>query len=396
MKTSLGLKTLLAGSLLLGFNSFGQKLNETTAATDFNNFKKLIQKGKFEEATTSLMSAKNYIDLAAENTETKDSPKTLYYKGLIYMAISDINSKEIAPEKSFEIALESFKKGFDISDKFDGDIAEKMYELKRDTDNKSFKLYQDSAFAKASDSYFKSAKLLNVVGQIDSIALYYSGVSANLANLSGIAAERFTKCAEIGYKIPNSYIYAAQALRKEKRYTEAKELVIKGRKLFPSDRSLLLELVNASIESGDTKGAEASLVEALAADPTNKQLYYVIGTIYMDLKQNDKAEDALNKAIELDPNYADAQYQLGAHLLSVASGIKEEASKLKFGDPNYEKMIAKSDVVYKKALVPLEAYITKIPNDKEVLTIISQIYKSLKNSAMALEYKKRADAVPAK
>lgn len=396
MKTSLGLKTLLAGSLLVGFNSFGQKLNETTAATDFNNFKKLIQKGKFEEATTSLMSAKNYIDLAAENTETKDSPKTLYYKGLIYMAISDINSKEIAPEKSFEIALESFKKGFDISDKFDGDIAEKMYELKRDTDNKSFKLYQDSAFAKASDSYFKSAKLLNVVGQIDSIALYYSGVSANLANLSDIAAERFSKCAEIGYKIPNSYIYAAQALRKEKRYTEAKELVIKGRKLFPSDRSLLLELVNASIESGDTKGAEASLVEALAADPTNKQLYYVIGTIYMDLKQNDKAEDALNKAIELDPNYADAQYQLGAHLLSVASGIKEEASKLKFGDPNYEKMIAKSDVVYKKALVPLEAYITKIPNDKEVLTIISQIYKSLKNSAMALEYKKRADAVPAK
>ena len=396
MKTSLGLKTLLAGSLLLGFNSFGQKLNETTAATEFNNFNKLIQKGKLEEATTSLMSAKNYIDLAAENAETKESPKTLYYKGQIYLAISNLNSKDITPEKSFEIALESFKKGFTIGDKFDGDITEKMYELKRDTDGKSFKAYQDSMYAKASDSYYKSARLLNVINQIDSTALYYSGVSANLANLNAIAAERFSKCAEIGYKIPNSYIYAAQALRKGKRYVEAKELVIKGRKLFPNDRSLLLELVNASIESGDTKGAEASLVEALASDPTNKQLYYVIGTIYMELKQNDKAEDALNKAIELDPNYADAQYQLGAHLLSVASGIKEEASKLKFGDPNYEKMIAKSDVVYKKALIPLEAYIAKIPNDKEVLTILSQIYKSLKNSAMALEYKKKADAVPAK
>jgi tetratricopeptide (TPR) repeat protein len=396
MKTSLSLKTVIASSLLLGFNSFGQKLNETTAATEFNNFNKLIQKGKFEEASTSIQTAKNYIDLAAENTETKDSPKTLFYKGQIYLALSKLNTKDESPEKSFETALESLKKGFSISDKFDGDIIETMYELKRDTDNKSYKLYQDSAYAKASDSYYKSARLLSVIGQIDSTALYYSGVSANLANLYAIAAERFSKCAEIGYKIPNSYIYAAQALRKEKRYAEAKELVIKGRKLFPSERSLLLELVNASIESGDTKGAEASLVEALAADPTNKQLYYVIGTIYMELKQNDKAEDALNKAIEIDPNYADAQYQLGAHLLSVASSIKEEASKLKFGDPNYEKMIAKSDVVYKKALVPLEAYITKIPNDKEVLTIISQIYKSLKNSAMALEYKKRADAVPAK
>lgn len=396
MKTSLGLKTLLVGSLLLGLNSFGQKLNETTAATEFNNFNKLIQKGKLEEATTSLMSAKNYIDLAAENSETKESPKTLYYKGQIYLAISNLNSKDIKAEKSFEIALESFKKGFAVSDKFDGDITEKMYELKRETDGKSFKAYQDSMYANASDSYYKSARLLNVINQIDSTALYYSGVSANLANLNAIAAERFSKCAEIGYKIPNSYIYAAQALRKEKKYSEATNLVIKGRKLFPNDRSLLLELVNASIESGDTKGAEASLVEALASDPTNKQLYYVIGTIYMELKQNDKAEDALNKAIELDPNYADAQYQLGAHLLSVASGIKEEASKLKFGDPNYEKMIAKSDLVYKKALIPLEAYIAKIPNDKEVLTILSQIYKSLKNSAMALEYKKKADAVPAK
>jgi tetratricopeptide (TPR) repeat protein len=112
----------------------------------------------------------------------------------------------------------------------------------------------------------------------------------------------------------------------------------------------------------------------------------------MDLKQNEKAEEALNKAIQLDPDFADAQYQLGAHLLGVASGIREEASRLKFGDPTYDKLLAKSDEVYKKALVPLEAYISKIPNDKTVLTILFQIHKSLKNTEKALEFKKRADA----
>ena len=56
-------------------------------------------------------------------------------------------------------------------------------------------------------------------------------------------------------------------------------------------------------------------------------------------------------------------------------------------------MISKSDEVYKKALIPLEAYITKSPNDKEVLNILSQIYKSLKNTAKAIEYKKRAEAI---
>jgi hypothetical protein len=66
---------------------------------------------------------------------------------------------------------------------------------------------------------------------------------------------------------------------------------------------------------------------------------------------------------------------------------------LKLGDPNYDILLAKGDDYYKKSLVPLEAYITKQPNDKEVLTILFQIHKSLKNSEKAIEYKKRADAI---
>ena len=337
MKTSLGLKTLVASSLLLGFNSIGQKLNETSAATEFKKYSKANALGDIETAQNSLLKAKSYIDQAADNAETKESAKTLFYKGEIYMALSNSNSKEINSLKAFETAVESYKKGFSISDKFDGDITESIYNLKQKYDNQSYKFYKDSLYEKAANSYFQTANIMEAIGVIDSTALYYSGVSANEAKLNGFAADRFKKCAEIGYKIPNSYIYASQALRKEKRFQEAKELINLGRKKLPSDKGLLLELVNTSIETGDTKGAEASLVEALAADPTNKQLYYVIGTIYMELKQNDKAEEALNKAIQLDPDYADAQYQLGAHLLTVASGIKEEASRLKFGDPNYEK-----------------------------------------------------------
>jgi len=40
----------------------------------------------------------------------------------------------------------------------------------------------------------------------------------------------------------------------------------------------------------------------------------------------------------------------------------------------------------------LEKYIVSFPKDKQVLNILYQIYRSLDNSAKALEYKKRADA----
>lgn len=388
MKKKYYFQTLLVGSLFVSGNSFSQKMNETQAAMDFKKYAKAAATGNMEDAKAALERAKTAVDAAAEHPETKESSKTNYYKGEIYMGLHSFTRSK----NDFKTAIDAYTKSFNTDKKFHGDIQESIITYKRNFDNASYKMYNDSLFAEASDNYYNSVELLSVVGQIDTAGIYYSGVAANQGNLSTIAADRFKKCAELGYKAPNTHLLASQSLRKEKRFNEAKELILQGRKSFPNDRGLLLELVNTAIETGDSKGAESSLVEALAADPTNKQLYYVIGTIYMDLKQNDKAEEALNKAIQLDPDFADAQYQLGAHLLGVASGIREDASRLKFGDPNYDKLILKSDEVYRKALVPLEAYISKIPNDKSVLTILFQIHKSLKNTDKALEYKKRADA----
>jgi tetratricopeptide (TPR) repeat protein len=388
MKKNHYFQTFLVGSLFMTGFSFSQKMNETQAAMDFKKYAKAAATGNMEDAKSALDRAKSAVDAAAEHPETKENSKTNYYKGEIYMGLHSFTRSK----NDFKTAIDAYKKSLNSDKKFQGDIQESIFTYKRNFDNASFKMYNDSLYAEASDNYYNSVELLSVVGQIDTAALYFSGVAANQGNLSIIAADRFKKCADLGYKAPTTHLLASQALRKEKKFNEAKELIISGRKSFPSDRGLLLELVNTSIESGDTKGAESSLVEALAADPTNKQLYYVIGTIYMDLKQNEKAEEALYKAIQLDPDYADAQYQLGAHLLGVASGIREEASRLKFGDPTYDKLLAKSDEVYKKALVPLEAYISKIPNDKTVLTILFQIHKSLKNTEKALEFKKRADA----
>ncbi|MFO0495102.1 MAG: tetratricopeptide repeat protein, partial [Flavobacteriia bacterium] len=123
------------------------------------------------------------------------------------------------------------------------------------------------------------------------------------------------------------------------------------------------------------------------------QLHYTIGTIYIDLKKNDKAEAALNKSLEIDPNYQDALYQLGAHLITWAGDVRAAANQLKFGDKNYDKMVIESDDLYRRALTPLEKYIEISPNDKDVLTILSQLHRNLGDINKSAEYKKRADAI---
>ena len=66
--------------------------------------------------------------------------------------------------------------------------------------------------------------------------------------------------------------------------------------------------------------AQAELNKAAALDPANAgRYYYNLGALLVNAGQNDPAGEAFKKAIDLDPNYADAQYQYGVTLLAKAS-----------------------------------------------------------------------------
>jgi tetratricopeptide (TPR) repeat protein len=66
--------------------------------------------------------------------------------------------------------------------------------------------------------------------------------------------------------------------------------------------------------------AQAELTKAATLDPPNAgRYYYNLGALLVNGGQNDPAGEAFKKAIDLDPNYADAQYQYGVTLLAKAS-----------------------------------------------------------------------------
>jgi tetratricopeptide (TPR) repeat protein len=400
MKKQIFKGTLMFAYLVVSLTSNAQKAKETDAVLEYRKSMESMAKGDFEAAKKATLRAKEHVDAAAAHDETKASQKTLYHKGEIYynfLSLSMMSQDTVFAKQAggdpFTEMIGAFKTGYAIKGKFNSDIKQSVLSKKIQLDGFTGMLYKNGNFKEAMELYDAQVQLSDVLNEVDTSSLFNSAVCAEKANDINEAAKRYKKCAEYGYKAPDIYAIASGFLRKAGQIEEAKAIISMGRKKFPSDRSLLLEMVNTNIDEGNSLAAEQGLQEAIAADPKNKQLYYVIGTIYIDLKQNDKAEAALNKAIELDPNYADAQYQLGAHLLGVASQLKEDASRLKFGDAQYDVLMAQSDENYKKALVPLESYITKQPNDKDVLTILFQIHKSLKNTEKALEYKKRADAI---
>jgi tetratricopeptide (TPR) repeat protein len=187
----------------------------------------------------------------------------------------------------------------------------------------------------------------------------------------------------------NNYV---DSLLKIKNYDKANEMSEAVLESMPTNIDIIITLININLQKGDAVVAEKYLNKGLELDPKNKQLYYVLGTSYIDLKQYEKAEASLNKAIEIDPNYSEAQYQLGAHLFNWANELKYEAGQLDYKDPKGPILEEKSKEVLNRALIVLEKYIEKNPNEKSVLDILYKTHYKLGNIEKADEYKKRLNA----
>ena len=72
------------------------------------------------------------------------------------------------------------------------------------------------------------------------------------------ALEHYAKTAAVGYRGAISYVLASSAFRKGGDSEKAKAIVAEGRKKYPSDKDLLLELVNINIDAGDAAGADGA------------------------------------------------------------------------------------------------------------------------------------------
>lgn len=393
---------LTVGVLSISTVSMAQTKNETDAAVEYNKFKSALMSQDVEAATRALGKAKNSIDLAAEHPDTKESPKTLLYKGDIYSSIPIVQAMKendtlygVSADDAINTSIDAFTNGYKLASKkkykqgIESSVEEKVM-LFAMAGNKAF---EDSLFAEAAEAYELIVRYRKAINVFDSTTLYNAALCYMEAENWAKAAEGYAELSKAGYKESRSAALAAHAYRETKDYEKAISVINKAREKDPSSKELLLELVNTNIAAGNSAGAQKALNDAIASDPNNKRLHYTIGTIYIDLGDNEEAEKSLNKALEIDPDYEDAQYQLGAHLVTWAGELSTKAKNLKIGDPNYNTMIAESEEIYKRALVPLEKYIGNNPNDKQVLTILFQIHRSLGNSEKALEYKKRADAL---
>ncbi|MGC8793511.1 MAG: tetratricopeptide repeat protein [Bryobacteraceae bacterium] len=163
---------------------------------------------------------------------------------------------------------------------------------------------------------------------------FNAGMQALQAKQFDQAVESFTKASEIDPKqhvvwahLADAYIGLAgtkSGAEQEAFLTKGLEAYQKALEIKPDEAAYHNNYALALARAKKFEEAQAELTKAAQLDPQNAgRYYYNLGALLVNSGQNEPAVEAFKKAIEADPNYADAHYQYGVSLMAKAQFTPE-------------------------------------------------------------------------
>ena len=409
-------KTILA--LCIGFygatSTFAQQKNVVSAINYLGYYNK-------DKDASDLIEAKKYIDLATQDAETGAKAKTWANRAEIYMNLHNSKDAKVADLKNG--ALDEAAKAYAQTVKFDekGNFPQAKQGLKVCAiiaSNAGIENFKAAKYPEALNNFEKSIQLNEEFLQtVDSNAIYNAALSADKSQNYDKAIQYFQKAIDIKYggseDGPSLYSLLADSYLKKGDKTNYIATVQKGRQAYSNDKQLILSELNYFIEAGKYKEAITNLELAISKEPNNEIFPFNIGVIYDNLANPgegkpaptekefndflDKAEVAYKKAIELNPAYFDALYNIGALYFNRAVKQSEIVNNIKDNN-KYKIESAKVDEIFKKSLPYLEKAEEIRSNDidtyKNLISTLQKLYLMTEQTEKSVACKNRLIAGP--
>lgn len=401
-------KFYIGTALLFASLSFSQK-NEIKAA------EKALKTSSFSEAKSSLLSAESLISMSDAKTQAK------FY----YLKAKAFYGNAAKPGPDLKVITESIDKVKSAEGTSKGKytilVSTIESKLLNDIITVANNTYQDKSYLKSSKAFETAYKL----SPNDTIYLYYAASTAVTAPDYDLALKHYIELRELGYygqetiykAINNSTgendIFDNKQMRdisvkskshnspsEEKSKPKSAEIiknisliyVSKGdneravryikeaRAENPDDLDLLFSEANVQLKLNNKQAFKDLMLEATEKDPNNAELRYNLGVITSESGDNKLAETYYRKAIDLDPDYADAYLNLAAVILEQEAPLVEQMNKLgtsKADNLKYDKLLEQRQNLYKSAIPFLSKRLEFKPKDIDTARTLMNIYSVL-------------------
>lgn len=341
-----------------------------------------VNKAETLQGDGNIAEAKELIDAAVDNPKTKNLAKAYFVKGLIYGSIATSTDESITSLDSdaLDKTLESYNKIFETekeSSTYYFLAQQKVEELWATSLNTGATMYQDESYSEA----YKYFLICQQIKPNDTTAYYYAGVSAQLDEDWDNALFNFNKLLELDSKGSEIYGSIIKIYRyHEKDTLKALELVKVAIKEHPNNLDLKREEISLLIILDLMDDARISLESTLQDDPDNYSTYYSLAYMYDESGDEAKAIENYTMAIELNPEYFDATFNLAVIYYNKGANLFKEANNLSLKEYQQkgEEIEERGRVEFRVSLPYWEKAAKLDPEDVGTLQNLQGVYTRLK------------------
>ena len=374
---------------------YSQQSKVTTAATYLSN--------------GELAKAKEAIDAAAVNEKTRGEAKTWYYKAVIYQNIGLDKSGAFAQTvpNALDTSLYAYQTAIALPDL--KSLKEKTFVnlqvLQLGFFNMGAEAYSAKDYSTAYRNFNQAAmandlqyKLDSTKASLDTGAIFNAGLCAEKLEKTDDVIRIYNRLIALQYKEPYVYRELAELYMNKNMMPEAENIINAGRKEFPGDESIILEQLNFYLKQGKLTELVDKLNAAIAIDPSNPQLYFVLGNSFGEQMKADTAhqKEAMEKAIHAYQNaikykadYFDAYLNLGALYYNKAIDINKVMISLPLdAQAKYEKLEKERNDLYLQALPYFEQALAIDKSNVQLVQSLKEIYARTGNNEKMQEMKK--------
>ena len=366
----------------------------------------------YQCASTELTSARLYIQqknyeraLEVLQEDVSKNPKSdegYFLLGVVYGEMNDMNKM-----------VESFDKSLSISGKFSKEISEYRishwstyfnrgvsdYKKGTETENiDSSKIYFNSSIEN-----YKTAIMLepDSANNYRNIAYAYLTAGDLDASIDPLKKLIELEKPEDGYQYLGE-IYSTLGANKMIEYQNTKNtqdsidainyfnlgisVLNEGKQKFPANADISASLTQSYIGAGRIDEALQEARVSVAADPQNKDYKYNYGVLLLNTNEFAEAENQFLQALEIDPEFENANYNLAVTYVKWGAEINRVAEE--------KGVMTEEDIEkYQKALPYLEGVVEADPENVQMWELIGKVYTVLGMTEDAEKAFGKADAL---